>query len=110
MKTLGTIDLRRGQDNSLQAELSAQLKKMIQRGELRAGERLPSSRELAATLHISRNTVIAAYDLLMSEGYLESEQRSGVYVGRAAQAFQFQLSPRARNSKAVSLQRGEPTT
>ena len=110
MKTLGTIDLRRGQDNSLQAELSAQLKKMIQRGELRAGERLPSSRELAATLHISRNTVIAAYDLLMSEGYLESEQRSGVYVGRAAQAFQFQLSARARNSKAANLQHGEPTT
>ncbi|HMD21542.1 MAG TPA: PLP-dependent aminotransferase family protein [Alloacidobacterium sp.] len=110
MKTLGTIDLRRDQGTSLQSELSTQLKKMIQRGELRAGERLPSSRDLAATLHISRNTVIAAYDVLMSEGYLESEQRSGVYVGRAAQAFQFQTPARARNSKAANLQHAGPNT
>lgn len=104
MKTLGTIDLRRDRSTSLQAELATQLKKMIQRGELCAGERLPSSRELATTLHISRNTVIAAYDALVGQGYLESELRSGVFVGRAAQAFRFQLSTRSRNSKTSNPQ------
>jgi GntR family transcriptional regulator/MocR family aminotransferase len=82
---------------------------MIQRGELRAGERMPSSRELAATLHVSRNTIIGAYDVLISEGYLESKLRSGMYVGRAAQAFQFQRSARASH-KAASLQHAGPTT
>lgn len=73
---------------------------MIQRGDLRAGERMPSSRELASTLRISRNTVIAAYDVLIGQGYLESQLRSGVYVGRAAQAFQLQRSTRASHKTA----------
>lgn len=111
MKTLGTITLRRSQGPSLQCSLATQLKKMIQRGELLSGERLPSSRELASTLHVSRNTVIAAYDMLVSEGYLESVERSGVHVGRAAQAFQFQLATRARRSiAAVNLRHVEPKT
>ncbi|QNI30551.1 PLP-dependent aminotransferase family protein [Alloacidobacterium dinghuense] len=87
-----------------------QLKKMVQSGELRAGERIPSSRELAATLHISRNTVIGAYDVLMSEGYLESEQRSGVYVGRAAQAFQLRPTTRGGRSNAANAYNAQPNT
>jgi GntR family transcriptional regulator/MocR family aminotransferase len=109
MKTLGTIELRRSNGASLQSQLSIKLKKMIQRGELRAGERMPSSRELAATLHISRNTVVGAYDVLMSEGYLESAPRSGVYVGRAAEAFQFQPSARTSN-KTANPQNPGPNT
>src|SRR5271167_4642399 len=103
MKTLGTIILRQGSGESLQSELSTQLKLLIQRGDLRAGERLPSSRDLAARLHVSRNTAIAAYDALVSQGYLETAERSGVYVGSAAEAFQFHASfpvSRRRNSNA----------
>ena len=53
---------------------------MIQAGELQAGERLPSTRELARDLLISRNTVVAAYEMLVGEGYLETELRSGFRV------------------------------
>jgi GntR family transcriptional regulator/MocR family aminotransferase len=88
MKFLGTIVLRRESDASLQTQLTGQLKAMIQHHELRSGERLPSSRDLAAALHVSRNTVIASYDALVTEGYLESRDRSGIFVGRAAEAFQ----------------------
>ncbi len=88
MKFLGTIVLSRESDASLQTQLTGQLKAMIQHHELRAGERLPSSRDLAAALHVSRNTVIASYDALVTEGYLESRDRSGIFVGRAAEAFQ----------------------
>lgn len=88
MKFLGTIVLRREFDASLQTQLAGQLKAMIQRHELRAGERLPSSRDLAIALQVSRNTVIASYDALVTEGYLESRDRSGIFVGRAAEAFQ----------------------
>ena len=110
MKTLGSIVLRQDQSASLQSELATQMKKIIQRGELRAGERLPSSRDLAARLRVSRNTVIAAYDVLVSEGYLESKQRSGIYVGRAAQAFQLQPSTQTRDCKTANSRRAEPTT
>jgi GntR family transcriptional regulator/MocR family aminotransferase len=86
-KTLGTIALDRDHSMSLQGQLATQLKSRIQRGELSAGQRLPSSRDLAQALRVSRNTVIAAYDNLVIEGYLEPRQRSGIFVGSVAQAF-----------------------
>jgi len=46
------------------------------------GVRLPSSRTLAETLHVGRNTVIAAIDELVEQGYLVSKDRSGVFVAR----------------------------
>lgn len=44
------------------------------------GGKLPSTRKLANELSISRNTVIAAYEQLVAEGYLESRKGSGFYV------------------------------
>jgi GntR family transcriptional regulator/MocR family aminotransferase len=44
------------------------------------GSRLPSTRKLAVELSVSRNTVIYAYDQLVTEGYIESKQGSGFYV------------------------------
>ena len=49
-------------------------------GRLAPGARLPSSRELAASLGISRNVVIMAFDQLTAEGYLESRVGSGTFV------------------------------
>ncbi len=52
----------------------------IQCGRLLAGTRLPGSRSLAATLSVHRNTVVAAYEELLAEGWLESSQASGTFV------------------------------
>ncbi|MBC7482626.1 MAG: winged helix-turn-helix transcriptional regulator, partial [Rhizobacter sp.] len=49
-------------------------------GRLSPGAALPSSRELAALLGLSRNTVTSAYLQLMDEGFLEARPRSGVFV------------------------------
>ncbi|MFN2559921.1 MAG: PLP-dependent aminotransferase family protein [Jatrophihabitans sp.] len=49
-------------------------------GRIATETRLPSERELAASLHISRATVTAAYDALRSEGFLASRTGSGSYV------------------------------
>jgi len=81
------INLDRNDPQSIQTQLTRQLKRMIQAGNLSAGERLPSTRELAGDLGISRNTVVSAYEMLMGEGYLESELRSGFRVNQAARAF-----------------------
>ena len=42
--------------------------------------KLPSTRKLASELNVSRNTVTAAYEQLLAEGYIESKQGSGFYV------------------------------
>jgi GntR family transcriptional regulator / MocR family aminotransferase len=49
-------------------------------GKLTSGDRLPSSRDLAQDLDLSRNTVVAALGQLMVEGYLVSRVGSGTYV------------------------------
>lgn len=50
--------------------LHAQLRAAILDGRLVPGARLPSSRRVAAACGIARNTVVAAYDLLIAEGYV----------------------------------------
>jgi GntR family transcriptional regulator/MocR family aminotransferase len=82
----------------MQAQLTSKLKRVLQSGELQPGERLPSTRDLAKTLMISRNTVIAAYKVLAGEGYLVNEPRSGFRVNQATQAFRT-LSVRASASR-----------
>ncbi|MGF1887509.1 PLP-dependent aminotransferase family protein [Photobacterium profundum] len=44
------------------------------------GGKLPSTRKLAVELHVSRNTVIFAYEQLAAEGYINSKKGSGFYV------------------------------
>lgn len=80
MKTLEGIWLDRASRFTLQDQLTRQVKELIQRGMLSPGEALPSTRELAAELKVSRNTAVYAYDRLVSEGYLEPLARSGVFV------------------------------
>jgi GntR family transcriptional regulator/MocR family aminotransferase len=59
---------------SLHRQLHRALVAMIQDGTLSAGTVLPSTRELAADLGLARNTIVAAYDQLVSEGYLANRQ------------------------------------
>ena len=65
---------------SLQHQLRQKLVDAIHRDVLRPEQRLPSSRQLAERIGVSRNTVSLAYDALLAEGYLASRSRSGVYV------------------------------
>lgn len=66
----------------LQRQLYEQWREAILTGRFRASERVPSTRELAAALSLSRGTVSEAWDQLMAEGYLETAQGSGTFVCR----------------------------
>ncbi|VFQ44586.1 PLP-dependent aminotransferase family protein [Desulfoluna butyratoxydans] len=57
-----------------------QIRRRILDGELPAGTRLPSSRELSERLGVSRNVILEAYDLLYAEGFTESKTGSGTYI------------------------------
>lgn len=64
------LDLPRRGDTPLAASLHRQLRAAIVEGRLAPGSVLPSSRRAAVALGIARNTVMAAYDLLLAEGYV----------------------------------------
>ncbi|MBO5474300.1 MAG: PLP-dependent aminotransferase family protein [Lachnospiraceae bacterium] len=64
----------------LYEQLYEQLKQQILSGNMAAGKRLPSTRELASEYKLSRNTVIGAYQQLEVEGYIKPITGSGYYV------------------------------
>ncbi|WP_028800431.1 PLP-dependent aminotransferase family protein [Streptomyces sp. 142MFCol3.1] len=73
--------------------LQAALREAVRTGRLAPGTRLPSSRELAADLGVSRGLVTEAYEQLTAEGYLRSDRGAGTWVGDAVRA----AGPRARD-------------
>ncbi len=62
------------------ASLYRQLLAAVRDGRLMSGERLPSTRELAQSLNLSRGTVASAYERLAAEGILETRHGSGTYI------------------------------
>lgn len=68
---LASLDLRPASGTTLTQQLYEQLRARILSGALPCGVRLPSSRDLAQHLQVSRNTVTAVIDQLAIEGYLD---------------------------------------
>ena len=66
------------------ATLHGQLHAAILDGRLKAGLPLPATRALADALGVSRNTVVAAYELLLSEGYIVARRGAGHFVADVA--------------------------
>ena len=96
---LSTIQL--SQESSLPKfrQLGSQLRDMILSGQLKTGTQLPSTRELASTLSISRLTVQNTYEQLIAEGYLDAKTGSGTFV---AQLSASDLSPNHPNNKQLN--------
>jgi GntR family transcriptional regulator / MocR family aminotransferase len=72
------LDRRHG----LSRQLYLALRQRILDGRLSGGTRLPASRDLAASLSISRNSVMRAYDQLYAEGFTEGRVGDGTYVAQ----------------------------
>jgi GntR family transcriptional regulator / MocR family aminotransferase len=68
-------------DGELYLQLSRALKAAVLEGRLVAGSRLPATRVLAQDLGLSRNTVVAAYELLCAEHLAVARVGSGTFVG-----------------------------
>lgn len=73
----------------LYQQLADAIRDAVTRGAMQSGTRLPTERALAVELSVSRSTVVAAYDLLRDEGWLESRQGSGTWVRRHASVVRF---------------------
>lgn len=62
------------------AQVYSGLRGAILAGAFRSGEKLPSTRDLAEELGVSRTVVLLAYDQLLAEGFAEGRPGSGTYV------------------------------
>jgi len=71
-------------EGTLQARIQQMVAQGILAGRFRLGERLPSSRKMAAHLGVSRITVTLAYTELVADDYLTSRGRSGYFVSENA--------------------------
>lgn len=67
-------------DRPLYEQIYQYIKDEIRRGNIRPEKQLPSSRELAKSLKVSRSTTQLAYEQLVSEGYLEAVPRKGYFA------------------------------
>lgn len=80
------------------------LKAAILCGQLPSGARLPSTRALAASLGVSRSTVVEAFDQLFAEGFLDRRAGSGTYVSHQLGM----LQRPARNARGPASQQRRP--
>ena len=78
------LRLDRDSDQPLRSQLETGLRDAIRDGRLQPGERLPSSREFARELGVSRGLVQECYGQLLSEGYLDSHVGSATKVAARA--------------------------
>ena len=78
MTNMITLDLDTSQ--GIKRQIKQRIKELIRGGGLKAGQRVPSSRQLAQTLGVNRNTAWAAYRELTAEGWLTSGKGRGTRV------------------------------
>ncbi|MCY6382322.1 PLP-dependent aminotransferase family protein [Hoeflea prorocentri] len=77
---LDLLRLDKSSAEPLHLQIRNGLRAMILDGRLKSRTRVPSIRNLARTLQVSRNTVVSAIDQLVAEGYLESRPGAGCWV------------------------------
>ena len=80
---LPPIALDPGGATPMYRQLSEWFRRAIIEGRLRPGQRIPSTRNLAEELQISRIPILGAYEQLCAEGYLEALTGAGTRVARS---------------------------
>ncbi|GIN92696.1 MocR-like pyridoxine biosynthesis transcription factor PdxR [Siminovitchia terrae] len=78
------VPIDRKRDIPFIRQVYTQIRTQILQGNLLAGERLPSTRQLANELDVSRNVVLEAYEQLIAEGYIEARRGSGTFIAEGA--------------------------
>lgn len=74
------IQLDKKSNTALYLQIADAIINAIKSGKLSSGNALPGSRQLAVLLHVNRNTVIEALDILTAEGWLITMDRKGTFV------------------------------
>jgi GntR family transcriptional regulator / MocR family aminotransferase len=91
-----------GRQEPLYRQIYQSLRARILSGALDGGKRVPSSRDLADQLNVSRTVVLLAYEQLEAEGYLVGRSGSGTYVSRGLAGEKHARAPRAQTRFELS--------
>lgn len=83
--------------------IAAQVRAQITAGRLRAGDELPSVRQLARDLRVAPNTVVRAYSELEGAGWVKAEPRRGVVVAGGALAPEAEARRRLLSEEVARL-------
>lgn len=78
------LELRKGDPRPVYRQIADEVCRAIFVGVLRAGDALPSTRQLAADLKVNPNTVIHAYKALEADRVIEMRRGLGAFVAAAA--------------------------
>ena len=95
-----TYDLRSRGTSSLYEFLYQSIREDIARGRIPCGTKLPSKRNLAQHLDIGVATVTAAYDQLITEGFVRTEQRRGYFVEDVSEFRCKPVTPQVKDSSS----------
>ncbi|WP_119389010.1 PLP-dependent aminotransferase family protein [Taklimakanibacter lacteus] len=98
------VHIRRHNHSSLQTQIREALVAAILDGQLARDEPIPSTRKMAKSLGVSRNTVVLAYQGLLDDGYLAARERSGYFV--ADKALETAIKPARAAPGAAPAQPG----
>ncbi|CCA94005.1 PLP-dependent aminotransferase family protein [Novosphingobium sp. PP1Y] len=74
------ITISVSKDKSLQQQIVDQIRGLIEQNVLRPGDQIPSSREMAELLGLSRRTVVLSYERLIDEGWIETRPGHGTFI------------------------------
>lgn len=99
------IVLSRGSSRNLYLQLCDQIISFIKSGKIPPSTKLPSSRKLSEDLHVHRKTIIAAYDELITQGWIETIPYRGTFVTKSLPLItpkQFNYSGTENKSKEKS--------
>jgi GntR family transcriptional regulator/MocR family aminotransferase len=86
--------------HDLAGQIYRQLRAGIVEGRLAGGTRLPSTRDLATQLGVSRKTTLDVFERLLSEGYLSARAGSGTFVADGLERLPVERSAQARAAES----------
>lgn len=101
------IPLDRNSSSTLQEQIYRYIRQQILSGAYPPGTRLCSTRELADSLKVSRNTTVLAYEWLVSEGYVDSQTGAGTFVCNTFGNQPLSQDQRGTGRHAAGARRGE---
>ena len=109
------IQINRNDKTSIIKQIYNQIRYKILNGDLKSGERLPSSRKLADIINVSRNVIVEVYEILTIEGYTTSSEGSGTFVNKNVSILRSKIDEVKVNlegmkeiSKGISFRSGLP--
>ena len=92
------LSLQPGSSQAIYIQIANGITRLIQGGVLRPGSKLPSVREMARQLQFNPNTIVAAYEEMMTQGWVYSKPRSGIIISENLP----ELKPRAFRIKTAA--------